>query len=502
MDYEITIIGAGFGGLIAAIELQHANIHSFIILEKAATLGGVWRDNTYPGSGCDVRSDFYSIKRMPNPGWKQDFSERADILQYLRDVAKKRNLEKHLWFNAEVKSMKFISEKGYWQININEDTLVTARVVILATGPFRLPVIPAIPGKENFKGEYFHSSQWNHNTLLENKKVAVIGTGSSAAQIVPAIAPIVKSLHVIQRTPAWVLYKWNGKRSGFKKGLFAKMPFLQKINRTLHFWLLELIGLLFFDHTLIHSFFTRLALKKLRSEVKDPSIREKLTPNYPLGCKRIVLSDDYYPAFNRNNVFLTTGGVQEIGENYLVAGNKKIEADIIVFATGFNVANLDNYIKIYGKDGDELIESMNKGRPEAFLGLQFTGFPHLCMQLGPNSGIYHSSVLHVIESQMKYIIQLVQYLRQHPDSWIDVKKDIQTAYYDSIQKKLKKTIWSGGCKGWFLNRKGMNVVHYPHLAFHYRKNTSAFYPGNYDMHFTEGNKSLLNYEQPIATHGN
>ena len=482
MDYEIAIIGAGFGGLIAAVNLQDAGISSFIILEKAAALGGVWRENNYPGAGCDVRSDFYSIKGLPNPNWSHHFSDRKEILDYLHSVADKRNLEKHIRFNYEVSSMQFSSQNGYWKIDSDTNESIYAKIVILATGPFRLPVIPSISRLDGFKGAYFHSSKWNDKIALVGKNVVVIGTGSSAAQIIPAIAPLVNSLQVIQRTPGWVLYKWNGKRSTFKRMLFAKLPFLQKLSRTIHFWILELVGLLFMNQKTIHSFFSWLALHKLKTEVTNPTIRKQLTPDYPLGCKRIILSDDYLSTFNRNNVFLTTGSVTEIYPDYVKVGEKKIAADVIVFATGFNVANLDSYINIIGINGINLVEGLQNQDPEAFLGLQFSGFPHLCMQLGPNSGLYHTSVLHVIESQMKYIIQLSKYLKSEPNKWIDVNKKVQTAYYKNIQDSLRKTIWSKGCTGWYLNRRGMNVVHYPHLAKHYRKNTAQFNISHYDVH--------------------
>ncbi|MCY7423173.1 MAG: NAD(P)/FAD-dependent oxidoreductase [Chitinophagaceae bacterium] len=479
--YQVGIVGAGFGGIIAAIELLKSGRHSFIIFEKAGDIGGVWRNNIYPGCGCDVRSDFYSIKSQPNPNWSEHFSQRKEILDYLDHVVEKQQLKKYIRFNTEVGEARFLPAEGCWQITDQHFSTCKVKILILATGPFRLPQIPKPDGIEKFKGTSFHSANWDNNLKLESLNVAVIGTGSSSAQIVPAIAGKVKNLYVFQRSPAWVLPKWNGRSSKIKIAAYRRFPALQKISRELNYWFLEWIGLLFFSKRFMHRLITWLAKNKLSKEVKDPLTRQLLTPTYAVGCKRIILSDDFYPAFNLPHVKLITGAIQSVDEHSIVVDNTKFKVDVIVFATGFKVADIEQYIRIIGLEGAELGNQWEQSKPKAFLGINVAGYPNLCFQLGPNSGLYHSSVLHVIESQMVYILQYVALLESRGDhAVIDVKADRQQAYNNQIDHELTKTVWNG-CHSWYLNKRGENVVLYPHLTWHYRKHTRKIDPSDYKI---------------------
>jgi cation diffusion facilitator CzcD-associated flavoprotein CzcO len=482
-DYQVGIVGAGFGGIIAGIELLKSGRDSFIIFEKAGGIGGVWRDNVYPGCGCDVRSHFYSIKSEPNPDWSGHFSQREEILRYLHGVVEKKQLRKHILFNTEVVSSRFLPAEGCWLVTDQQHRTYKLKILILATGPFRLPQVPLLPGREKFKGKSFHSAHWDNTLQLEGLKVAVIGTGSSSAQIVPAIAGKVAELYVFQRSPGWVLPKWNGKSSSLKIRLYRRFPFLQAISRELTYWFLEWMGLLFFSNKLMNRVMTRVAKYKLAREVKDASVRNRLTPGYPLGCKRIILSDDYYPVFNLPHVTLVTDAIQSIGEHSIIAGSgEEYNVDVIVYATGFKVADIEEYIRITGLEGMELTEQWERTNPEAFRGIHVSGYPNLCFQLGPNSGVYHSSVLHVIESQMVYILQYIALAeRQDNRAWLDVKPAQQEAYNREIRQELLHTVWSAGCHSWYLNRKGENVVLYPRLTWHYRRLTRKLDPADYTI---------------------
>lgn len=482
LDYEVGIVGAGFSGIIAALELKKSKRERFVLFEKAEAVGGVWRDNVYPGCACDIRSTLYCIEKEPNPNWSASFPSQPEIFNYLNHVVQKNDLRKHLSVNTEIKQMEFDEVGKYWRVTDQNDTTLNIKVMILATGPHRLATFPNIEGIDSFQGKYFHSAHWDSNIDLKNKKVAVIGTGASSIQIVPAIADKVGELTVFQRSGAWIVPRWNRKFTRLEKWLFKQFPAAQRLNREANYWFLELIGTSFFGNEFLHKILTRIALHKLKQEVKHPETRQKLTPNYKMGCKRILVSDTYLRAFNRDNVHIVTDSISTIQTNGIATENGNFhEMDVIIYATGFKVADLVDYINIKGEAGKNLNEQWDLEGAAAFKGINVAGYPNLCLMLGPNSGLSHSSAVHVMESQMKYILQYLKALDKKGElGTLDVKADLQKTYNQNLQEKLKGTIWQTGCSSWYLNKNGKNTVIFPGLTHAYRKVTKRLNLGDYE----------------------
>jgi len=476
VDFEVGIVGAGFGGLIAALELRGSGHNSFVIFERSTEVGGVWRENIYPGCACDVRTHLYSIASQPNPQWSSSYATQPEILNYLKDVVLRNDLQNHIRFETAIQEIKFLDNEGIWQVTDNKGGRHRLKVIILATGPHSRPSLPSIPGLENFQGRVFHSSAWDVSIDLVGKKVAVIGTGASAIQIVPNIASKVTHLTVFQRTPAWIISRNDRDITFVERWLFQHLPWTQVFARGLIYWLMELVGLAFLGNDLISRVLTKIALAKLRREIRDPLVRSKLTPNYTIGCKRILVSDDFYPAFNRPNVELVTDNISEIKPTgILTRAGRLHEADYIVFATGFIVADPDNYLRVLGKGGRVLTAEWEKYGTQAYLGITVAGFPNMTLLLGPNSGLSHSSALHVMESQMKYIaMYLAECMKAGDKAFLDVKPEVQDLYNAQLQDRLTGTVWNSGCKSWYLDRNGVNTTIFPGLTNRYRRLTAAF----------------------------
>lgn len=483
VDHEVGIIGAGFGGIIAALQLKRAGRRSFVVFERAMEPGGVWRENVYPGCACDIRSHLYSIATQPNPGWSSSFARQSDILQYLKDVLTRNGLQGSVRYGVEIIAATFLEREGCWQLTDQRGSRCYVRTMIVATGSHNRPSTPSIPGLDTFRGEMFHSSAWNSSVVLAQKRVAVIGTGASAVQIVPNIAPAVAQLDVFQRTPAWLLPRGNRNITSFERWLFRHFPFGQKLERELTYWLLELSGLAFHGNELLNRVLTHIALRKLSTEVRNPAVRQRLTPRYKLGCKRVVVSDDFYPAFNRSNVRLITEPIREITtDGILTMDGQRYDVDVIVLATGFIVTEMDGYMDIVGRGGRILREDWDANGMEAYLGVHVSGYPNLALLMGPNSGLGHSSVLHVMESQMRYIVSWLEQLDgAGPASYFDVRPERQRRYNADIQRRLTKTVWASGCKSWYLDRNGRNSTVFPGLTNAYRNATARFQVGDYDL---------------------
>lgn len=482
-DYQIAIIGAGFAGVIAALRLKKSGREKFIILEKAAEVGGTWRDNVYPGCACDVPSNLYSISFEPNPHWNRLYPPRAEILEYLKGVVKKNGVDKHIRYDAEMCRAEFIENGGYWKITDKQGRVVTARMIISATGPFNRPRLPDIKGIAEFSGETLHSARWNDAVTLKNKRVAVIGTGASAIQIVPTIAPEVAQLTVFQRTPAWISNRMDSEVSAKHKERRRKYPLYQKFLRELLYWFMELRGNMFLGNKTIQKIFRNMSLKKFEREVKNPEIRQKLIPKYEFGCKRILSSDDYLPCFNRPNVALETEPIAEINATGIVTENgAQRDFDVIIFATGFEVAEITNDEKIYGLNGRELFDQWKTGGLEAYKGTTISGFPNLCFILGPNTGLGHSSMIYMMESQANYVMKYVELLESKGENaFLDLKPDVQKSYNEQLQKKFAGTVWTSGCKSWYANADGKITTLYPRLTRNFRKVTMNIDSSEYNL---------------------
>jgi cation diffusion facilitator CzcD-associated flavoprotein CzcO len=480
VDYEIGIVGAGFGGIIAAVELKRAGRDSFVVFERASELGGVWRENVYPGCTCDVRSNLYSLARSPNPNWTTSYAGQPEILQYLKDVVTREGLQSHFRYGVNISELRYLEDEGCWQVFTEARPRWRVRTVILATGPHSRRSMPSIPGIDSFKGTSFHSAAWDYSIDLKGKRVAVVGTGASAIQIVPNIASSVSELFVFQRSPGWVIPRGERRVPGFERWLYQRIPTLQLLSRGAVYWLTEIAGLAFMGNSTLNRVLTRVALRKLTREVRDPETRRKLTPSYKIGCKRVLVSDDFYPAFNRSNVHLVTDRIREVVPTGLITeSGASYEVDHIVYATGFIVADTDDYIRVVGREGRVLTDDWVRNGAEAYLGINVSGYPNLAMLLGPNSGLGHSSALHVMESQMNYIIQYLQTLDEFPGASLDVKPEVQTIYYADIQRRLKKTVWAAGCRSWYIDRYGRNTTVYPGVTSQYRRRTRRLRANDY-----------------------
>jgi cation diffusion facilitator CzcD-associated flavoprotein CzcO len=479
--HAIGIIGAGFGGIMAAMDLKAKGRTDFVIFERADSIGGTWRDNIYPGCACDVPSHVYSLAKAPNPNWSRMYSAQPEILAYMHRIVDEYQLEQHIQYGAEIIDAKFIAEMGEWELMDKRGQTHVVKVVVAALGPLNRPVFPKIPGLETFAGKAFHSSQWDPEVDWNGKKVAIIGTGASAIQIVPAIAKDVAQLDVFQRTAAWISPRNDHPIAGFSKKLFNALPFLQRGMRHLIFEIMEVRGKLFLGNQFLHRLVTKQSLKKLAREVKDPETRKKLTPDYKLGCKRILSSDDYLPSFNLPQVKLHTDRIIGVEAEGLRTEDGKLHpADIVIYCTGFQAAEIVGELKVHGLEGKELFDEWSRNGMEAHYGTTFSGYPNFTYLLGPNTGLGHSSVLHIMESQMPYILEYLDHLdKQGPKGYLDVKPSSQADYNRQLQEKFQGTVWASGCKSWYLNSKGKNTTLYPRLSRTFRRQLQHFDAGSY-----------------------
>ncbi len=437
-DFQVGIVGAGFGGLIAALRLKNSGHRSFVVFERAGEVGGTWRDNIYPGCACDVHSHLYSIASEPNPDWSELFSSQPEILAYLKNVVSKNQLEPHIRYNTDITDMQFLEDSGLWRVSDQNGQSVNVKMLILATGPLNRPNTPTFKGLETFAGKYFHSSAWDYGYDLAGKNVAVIGTGASAIQIIPNIAHQVKHLYVFQRTPAWVMPRRNRTIGRGEKSLLHHLPFAPKITREFIYWVREFFGLAFVGNKTLNNFMERAVLKMINKQVNDPEIRKKLIPNYQIGCKRVLIADDFYPTFNRTNVSLETNPIDQITPTGVLTQNgTQHHCDLIIFATGFVAADIELHSKITGLAGRSLIEEWRKNGAEAYYGATVSGYPNLAFILGPNTGLGHSSVLHIMESQMNYIMQYLKKLEQSsPNAALNLKPTAQITHNQHKQQQF------------------------------------------------------------------
>ncbi|MDZ7896487.1 MAG: NAD(P)/FAD-dependent oxidoreductase [Arcicella sp.] len=478
LDYNVVIIGAGFAGLGAAIRLKKSGEDSFVVFERASEVGGTWRDNTYPGCGCDVASPLYSFSFEPNPNWTRRFSKQPEILQYLKGCVQRNNLDAYIQFNTEIFGIFFHEKEGFYTITDATGKQTTARMVIVGLGPLNRPQIPDFKGLNTFKGKIFHSSNWDYSYDLTGKRVAVIGTGASVIQFVPEIVDKVSKLHLFQRTAPWIIPKFDAEHSDFAKSLFAKIPFFQTAYRELIFWLNEFVGLSFLGNETIGKLVKFQANSHIDKQVKDPTLREVLRPSYRIGCKRILVSNDYYPAIQKPNVQIVTNSIAEIKEHFIIdISGKEIEVDAIIFGTGFHAAEYpEKFIKNYtisGLGGRNLFQEWTQKGFEAFKGTTINGFPNLMFILGPNTGLGHNTVIHIMESQVNYILKYYEILKKLPlKSYLNTKPEVQQKYNERIQSEFKNTAWASGCGSYYMNSEGKNTTIYPRLNTAFRKETA------------------------------
>lgn len=480
--YDQLIIGSGFAGLCAAIKLKEQGENNFVILERNDWLGGTWYDNHYPGAACDVESHLYSFSFEPNPNWSRQFSPQQEILKYMEHCAEKYDLYKHLQYNTTVTQATFDEAKGIWNVSADGGQNFSARSIISCSGGLSQPMFPDIKGIDSFKGTMFHSAKWEKKFDAEGKTLAVIGTGASAIQIVPTIAPDVKQLYLFQRTPPWIMPKPDAEISSFRRWLYNNLPFMQTLYRRRLYWQHELMALGFIKRPGILKFASKLSLRFLKQSVPDEKLREKLTPNYVMGCKRVLISNDYYPALTRNNVEVITDGIQQINETgVLTKDGVQRNVDTIIIATGFQAAEEVSRFAVKGRNGIDLNEAWREGA-EAYLGTTVSGFPNMFLVVGPNTGLGHSSMILMIEAQVNLIMESLKALKQKQAKFIDLKRDVQQEYNRDIQEKLSHTVWqNGGCVSWYQMKNGKNVTLWPGFTFTFMKRTKKFEEEKYEI---------------------
>ncbi len=479
---QVAIIGAGFGGLAMAIRLLQANIHDFIILEKADDVGGTWRENQYPGAACDVQSHMYSLSFAPKTDWSKRYAEAPEIFDYIQDLIKDYNLKKYIKFNQEVITTKYDEQALNWKLDLKDGTQIEAQFIIFASGPLHVAQIPKIKGIEKFKGKVFHSSHWDHDYNLNDKSVASIGTGGSAIQYIPEIAPKVKQLYVLQRTPAWVIPRDERAYNPLDKKLFNRFEWFRKLHRARLYWSNE-SRVVPIVKPQIMKYGQKLAEAFIKFQIKDKELAKKLTPDYVMGCKRILISNKYFPTFNRQNVDLVTDGIQELTENSIITKDgKERQIDCLIYGTGF-ITDPRIYLKsfaCYGTQGLELKEAWKEGA-ESYYGVTTKGFPNLFQLLGPNTVLGHNSVIFMIESQVNYILQLIQLVNKTQTQAIVVRENVQNQFNDAVQKKMQGTVWQSGCVSWYQQDGGKNFALWPTYTWKYWLETRKVNPSDYQL---------------------
>jgi cation diffusion facilitator CzcD-associated flavoprotein CzcO len=478
---HVAIIGTGFGGLATAVRLQKAGVVDFALIDRAGDVGGVWRDNHYPGAAVDVQSHLYSLSFAPNPDWRSTFAKQPELHAYLRRVTDRFDLRRRLELDCTIEALSWEPTEQRWTLETSRGRR-TAQHVVVATGALAEPVIPDLPGLEAFEGARFHSARWDHGFDLTGKRVAVIGTGASAVQFVPAIQPSVEAMTVIQRTPAWVVPRHDHEVSERTRRLLRAVPLLQRLARARVYLQREWLVIAFRNPALMR-FAERAARKHLEVQVKDPELRAKLLPDYRLGCKRILISNDYLRALDQPNVTLATDGVREIRARSIV-DNAGVEhrADAIIFGTGFNTLGLPLTDRLYDGAGRTMAERWS-GNPTAYLGTTVAGFPNCYLIHGPNIGLGHTSVIHMFESQANYIAAAIGYAHANGLAAIEPTPSAQALFTADVDEQSEGTVWTaGGCDSWYLNDSGRNANLWPGTTFEYRRRTLRFDPAAHLMH--------------------
>jgi cation diffusion facilitator CzcD-associated flavoprotein CzcO len=477
---DVAIIGAGFSGLCMAIALKKAGRTNFRVFEKAGDLGGTWFLNRYPGCACDVPSHLYSFSFDQNPGWSRAFSPAQEIWRYQKATAEKHGILPFVRLNAEVARAEYDEVAQLWRLTLANGERIAARAMVAGAGILHVPFYPEIKGADTFAGKTMHTATWDESYDLAGKRVAVIGTGASAIQLVPAIADKVAHLDLYQRTPGWVVPRMDYAFADKTKRRFARIPGMQRLFRNLIYWRAEMLAIGFTRSPKMIVRFQKLAESYLQSAVRDPVLRKKLTPDFPMGCKRVMVSDDFYPALQRDNVELVTDKVAEIRAGGVVTADGKLRAvDAILYATGFRVTDWLSHVDIRGRGGRELIDEWKDGA-KAYYGVAVSGFPNMFLLLGPNTGLGHNSVVFMIEAQVRYAMSCLAWLWNGAGA-VEVKQPVQDAFNAELAAKMARTVWASGCKSWYLNADGSNSTLWPDFTVTYWWKTRAADKRDFDL---------------------
>ena len=472
--HEVAIVGAGFGGLGMAIRLNQQGNDDFVVIERGDDVGGTWRVNSYPGCQCDIPSNLYSFSFAPNPDWDRAYPMRDQIFEYLRRCADRFGVRPHVRLNSELLDARWVAGEQRWQLDTSTGP-VAARVLVVAPGLLSEPFAPALPGLDRFRGNAFHTAEWDHSVDLTESRVAVLGSGASALQVVPEIQPLVERLYLFQRTPPWVIPHPDHPVAPGVRELYRRVPLLQRLVRGLFYAVLESMALGLRRDRRWARWQALNARLHLRRQVPDPELRARLTPDYDIFCKRILMSSSWYPAIQEPNVDLVGSGVRELREHSIVdGGGIEREIDTLVLATGFKPAELPIAERIRGREGSPLADVWG-GSPEAYLGTTVAGFPNLVFLYGPNVNLGHSSMVYMLESQIAYALDALATMRRTGAAEFEVRPEVQTAYNEELQERLADTVWNtGGCTSWYFDRNGRNSIMWPGFTFEYRRRTKRF----------------------------
>jgi cation diffusion facilitator CzcD-associated flavoprotein CzcO len=478
---ECLIVGAGFGGLCTAIRLKQRGVENFVVLETASDVGGTWEANTYPGCACDVQSHLYSFSFEPNPDWSRVFSPQPEIWDYLRRCVDRYGLRQHLRLGTSLSEARFDEGSDEWRVVASDGGTWRARILVVATGGLSVPALPSIPGREQFAGESFHSARWPGDVELSGRRVAVIGTGASAIQIVPAIAEEAASVHLFQRSPPWILPRGDRRITRTERRLFRRVPLLRRLYRALLYLKLESRAFIFTVWPALTRLVAAMGRWHIRRSVADPSLRARLVPDYPPGCKRVLLSDDFYPTLERDNVTLVPLAAREITRNAVVAADgSAAEVDTIVYATGFQATSPIPPGLIIGRDGVDLTERWRDGA-EAYKGMAVSGFPNLFILMGPNTALGHNSVVFMIEAQVHYLMRALTAMRTADATRVEVRPEVEAGWNERLQRRLARTVWSSDCRSWYKDARGRIVTLWPGFTVEYWLRTRHFDAPSYEF---------------------
>ena len=481
---DVLIVGAGLGGLAAAIRLRASGVESLLVLERAMEVGGTWRDNVYPGCACDVPSHMYSFSFEPNTEWTRPYPQQAEIQNYILRVTDKYELRPLIRFGTEVTALRWMSESACWQVEVAGGKPLQARHVVLATGPLNKPLVPDIPGIQDFAGVAFHSNQWRHDVDLQGRRVAVVGTGASAVQFVPEIAKQASQVHVFQRTAAWVLPRWDQPYGVLRRWAYRWVPGLQRLSRWRVYWFNEMVGMGFMGSLRMQALLRKLALHHLARQVPSPAMQAALTPNFNPGCKRLLISNTWFPTLQQPHVQLHTQAVARVTPEGLVGADGTLTpCDVIVWGTGFKATEFVAPMQVFGEAQDGVVPELSaqwRTEPAATkLGIMVAGFPNLYLLVGPNTGLGHNSLIFMIECQMDYIVQALQHLRRSGRRTLRLRVAVANADYRELQDKMKSTVWSSGCHSWYQNARGQIDTLWPGYTWQYWLQTRRFKADDY-----------------------
>jgi cation diffusion facilitator CzcD-associated flavoprotein CzcO len=476
--HRVVIVGAGFSGIGLAIRLVQRGTRDFVVFERGDDVGGTWRDNSYPGAACDVPSNLYSFSFAPNPSWSRSFSPQPEIQAYLRDCANRFGVLPHVRLRHEVTGAVWDDSRRCWWVDTTRGR-VSATVLVSARGPLSEPRLPDVPGLEEFRGAVFHSARWDHDHDLRGERVAVIGTGASAIQFVPEVQPVVRRLSVFQRTAPWIIPRRDRELSAAEHLAFRFFPPVQLAARAAIYWAREAFILGFVGRPARRRRRARIAtgaaLRMLERQVPDPELRAKLTPSFELGCKRVLLSSDYYRALSEDNVEVLTEPITRVSADGVVtADGREHEVDTILLGTGFDVTAHAAATCTVGRGGRTLAEAWEP-RISAYKGMTVHGFPNLFLMVGPNSGLGHSSIVFIIESQLNYVLGALDTMASEGVEVLEVTRESQMRWTAEIDRRSSQTVWTGGgCKSYYVDAAGRNVALWPGTSWGYRRRTRRF----------------------------